>query len=210
MKGLGLKVAYIHSDVKTMDRIKILTGLRKGEFDTLVGVNLLREGLDLPEVSLVAILDADKEGFLRSETSLIQTIGRAARNVAGEVVLYADGITGSVKRAVEITERRRNIQLAYNKEHGITPKTVVREIKDILEASETLDIELAPVARSRSELDKLLKSKERDMKKAAEDLDFELAAVLRDEINTLEEKLGKNKDKTIKGRAMKKRIKVND
>ncbi|MDD4931560.1 MAG: excinuclease ABC subunit UvrB [Candidatus Colwellbacteria bacterium] len=210
MKGLGMKVNYIHSDVKTMDRIKILTGLRKGEFDVLIGVNLLREGLDLPEVSLVAVLDADKEGFLRSETSLIQTIGRAARNVNGEVILYADEMTGSVSRAVSETERRRIIQIAYNKKHGITPATVVREIRDILPESGTLELEMAPVARSKSDLERLLKAKEHDMKKAADDLDFELAAVLRDEIRTLEEKLGKNIDKTIKGKAMKKRIKVSD
>ncbi|MDP2650480.1 MAG: helicase-related protein, partial [bacterium] len=120
------KVAYLHSDVKTLDRIKILTNLRKGNFDVLVGVNLLREGLDLPEVSLVAILDADKEGFLRSETSLIQTIGRAARNVKGEVLIYADQITGSIKRAVRETEARRKVQLAYNRKHGITPTTIIR------------------------------------------------------------------------------------
>ncbi len=211
LKGLGIKVNYLHSDVKTLDRIKILTALRKGEFDVLVGVNLLREGLDLPEVSLVAILDADKEGFLRSETSLIQTIGRAARNVEGEVILYADEMTGSVKRATEETERRRKLQMAYNKEHNITPKTVVREIKDILpDAGEILEMELGPVGRSKSEMDKMLRRKESEMKEAAENLNFELAAVLRDEIQTLEEKLGKNKDKTIKGKAMKKRIKVND
>ena len=126
----GVKVTYLHSDVKTLDRIKILTNLRKGNFDVLVGVNLLREGLDLPEVTLVAILDADKEGFLRSETSLIQTIGRAARNVRGEVLIYADHITGSVKRAVDETERRRKLQLVYNSKHGITPKTIERKISD--------------------------------------------------------------------------------
>ena len=128
----GFKVNYLHSDVQTLDRIRILTGLRRGDFDILVGVNLLREGLDLPEVSLVAILDADKEGFLRSETALIQTIGRAARNVDGEVLIYADWITGSVKRAVAETERRRRLQIAHNKQHGVTPQTIKRAIKDIL------------------------------------------------------------------------------
>lgn len=211
LRGLGMKVNYLHSDIKTLERIKILTALRKGEFDVLVGVNLLREGLDLPEVSLVAILDADKEGFLRSETSLIQTIGRAARNVEGEVILYADEMTGSVKRAVEETERRREIQIAYNKKHNIVPRTVVREIKDILpDAGEILEMELGPIGRSKSEMDKMLRRKETEMKEAAENLNFELAAVLRDEIQTLEEKLGKNRDKTIKGKALKKRIKVSD
>jgi excinuclease ABC subunit B len=209
LKGLGVKVNYLHSDVKTLERIKILTALRKGGFDVLVGVNLLREGLDLPEVSLVAILDADKEGFLRSETSLIQTIGRAARNAEGEVILYADEMTGSVKRAVEETERRRKLQMEYNKKHGIVPKTVVREIKDILpDAGEILDMELGPVGRSKSEMAKMLKRKESEMKEAADSLNFELAAVLRDEIQTLEEKLGKNKDKTIKGKAIHKKLKT--
>jgi len=206
---LGVKVNYLHSDIKTLERIKILTALRKGEFDVLVGVNLLREGLDLPEVSLVAILDADKEGFLRSEMSLIQTIGRAARNVDGEVILYADVMTGSVKRAVAETERRRKIQMAYNKKHNIVPQTVVRAIKDILpDASDILAIELGPVNRSRSEMDKILKRKEVEMREASDNLNFELAAVLRDEIHVLEEKLGKHKDKTAKGRAMKKKIKI--
>jgi excinuclease ABC subunit B len=212
LKGLGVKVNYLHSDVKTLDRIKILTALRRGDFDVLVGVNLLREGLDLPEVSLVAILDADKEGFLRSETSLIQTIGRAARNVDGEVILYADRMTGSVKRAVDETDRRRKIQVAYNKKHGITPKTVIREIKDILpDAGDVLEIELGPIGRSRSELDKLLKKKVLEMRDAADALDFELASVLRDEIRTLEEKMNK-KEKTVRlGRKAKaKVIKVNE
>ncbi|MCK9187377.1 MAG: excinuclease ABC subunit UvrB [Candidatus Colwellbacteria bacterium] len=208
LEGEGVKVRYLHSDVKTMDRIKILTGLRKGDFDVLVGVNLLREGLDLPEVTLVAILDADKEGFLRSETSLIQTIGRAARNVDGEVILYADNITGSVKRAFEETERRRKLQIAYNKKHGITPKTIIRDIKSIIpDGDETLEIELGPIKRSKSELEKLLKTKIKEMKKAADNLEFELASVLRDEIKTLEEKMGKNKEDTIKGRSMRKGIK---
>src|ERR1700690_3053122 len=127
-----IKVNYLHSDVKTLDRIQILTDLRKGKVEVLVGVNLLREGLDLPEVSLVAILDADKEGFLRSEVSLVQTIGRAARNAQGEVLMYADNITGSIDRAIKETDRRRTIQLAYNKEHGITPTTIIRKISSIL------------------------------------------------------------------------------
>ncbi|MDP3991649.1 MAG: excinuclease ABC subunit UvrB, partial [Candidatus Colwellbacteria bacterium] len=148
----GLKVAYLHSDVKTLDRIKILTNLRRGNFDVLVGVNLLREGLDLPEVSLVAILDADKEGFLRSETSLIQTIGRAARNVKGEVLIYADHITGSIKRAVKETESRRKIQLVYNKKHGITPRTIVRAITDIMPVEEILNLEAKPIPKSKTAL----------------------------------------------------------
>lgn len=180
------KVAYLHSDVKTLDRIRILTKLRRGEFDVLVGVNLLREGIDLPEVSLVAILDADKEGFLRSETSLIQTIGRAARNIAGEVVIYADHITGSIKRAVGETERRRRLQLAYNKEHGITPKTIVKAVSDILpNVEEILALEMKPIPKSKKAIEELIAAKEREMREAAKRLDFELAAILRDEIRML-------------------------
>ncbi len=179
------KVAYLHSDVKTLERIKILTALRKGNFDVLVGVNLLREGLDLPEVSLVAILDADKEGFLRSETSLIQTIGRAARNVRGEVLMYADNITGSINKAVTETERRRKLQVAYNKKHGITPKTIVREITDIVPIEDILALESRPIPKSRKQVEKLIKEKEREMREAASQLDFELAAILRDEITII-------------------------
>ncbi len=186
----GVKVAYLHSDVKTLERIRILSDLRKGAFDVLVGVNLLREGLDLPEVSLVAILDADKEGFLRSETALVQTIGRAARNVAGEVVLYADVMTNSLTRAVDETNRRREIQLAYNEKHGITPRTVVRAVSDILpqEAEKALAIELTAVGKSKRDLERLIKQKEREMKDASKNLEFELAAILRDEIRALREK----------------------
>lgn len=186
----GIKVNYLHSDVKTLDRIRILTDLRRGTFDVVVGVNLLREGLDLPEVSLVAILDADKEGFLRSETSLIQTIGRAARNANGEVVLYADQLTGSLTKAIKETERRREIQLAYNKANNITPRTIQKEITDILpgdisNASEALKLEVAAVGQSPEMLAILIKSKEKEMRNAARNLDFELAALLRDEIKLL-------------------------
>jgi len=184
-----IKVNYLHSDVKTMDRIKILTDLRRGKIEVLVGVNLLREGLDLPEVSLVAILDADKEGFLRSEVSLIQTIGRAARNVEGEVVMYADNITGSIERAIRETDRRRAIQVAYNKEHNITPRTIVRKISDILpNIDDILALETAPIPRSKTALQRLIAEKERDMRAAAKDLNFELAGILRDEIRELNKK----------------------
>ena len=131
LKEQGIKAEYLHSEIKTLDRIKILTEFRKGRFDVLIGVNLLREGLDLPEVSLIGILEADKEGFLRSETSLIQTIGRAARNARGRVILYADAPTGSMTRAIQETSRRRALQLAYNQKHGITPKTIVKNIKNL-------------------------------------------------------------------------------
>ncbi len=183
-----IRAEYLHSDIKTLDRIRILTALRKGEFDVLVGVNLLREGLDLPEVSLVAILDADKEGFLRSETSLIQTIGRAARHVSGEVVLYADVITGSLKRALHETGRRRALQLAHNKKHGITPRGIIREIKDILPAeaaAKAVALEVGPLAGSPEAMKKLIKEKEREMRAAAGELNFELATLLRDEIREL-------------------------
>ncbi len=199
LEELKIKVNYLHSDVKTLDRIRILTGLRKGSkdggFDVLVGVNLLREGLDLPEVSLIAILAADKEGFLRSETALIQTIGRAARNVNGEVLMYADNITGSIDRAVKETERRRNIQLAYNKKHGITPKTIVRAITSILPIVEdVLKLELAPIPKVKKEMERLLRMKNQEMREAAKQLDFELAAILRDEIRLLEENLKDKKE----------------
>jgi excinuclease ABC subunit B len=184
--GVGVKAEYLHSSVQTLDRIRILEKLRRGEVDVLVGVNLLREGLDLPEVTLVAILDADKEGFLRSETSLIQTIGRAARNVSGRVILYADNITGSMKRAISETERRRKLQTEYNKKHHITPKTIKKKIKSIV------DHEINPqVSRDFTQLETLedisgyVKLKEKEMKDAARNLEFEKAAVIRDEISEL-------------------------
>jgi excinuclease ABC subunit B len=189
-----IKARYIHSDVKTIDRIETLTDFRKGLFDVLVGVNLLREGLDLPEVELVAILDADKEGFLRSETSLIQTIGRAARNVLGRVILYADQMTGSLERAIGETNRRRAIQQAYNKEHKITPKTIEKRIHDIVgdiqrarnrAVGEMAALDLAAVGGDKV---KLIREKRRQMHEAADNLDFETAALLRDEIQKLEEK----------------------
>ncbi len=185
----GIRVKYIHSDVETLERIKILTQLRRGDFDVLVGVNLLREGLDLPEVSMVAILDADKEGFLRSETSLVQTIGRAARNIRGEVLMYADQITGSMKRAVGETDRRREMQLEYNREYHITPQTIKKAVRDILPTEEILSLELQPIPSSKSALLKLTADKEKEMKAAAKALDFELATILRDELKELQKKL---------------------
>lgn len=183
-----IKVAYIHSDIKPLDRIKILTGLRKGIFDLIIGVNLLREGLDLPEVSLVAILDADKEGFLRSETSLIQTIGRAARNVKGEVIIYADSITSSIKKAISETNRRRKMQIAYNKKHNIIPKSIEKEITDILLAEDVLNLEMKPIGKSKKAVKETIEKKEEEMRKAAKILNFELAAILRDEIKILKKK----------------------
>lgn len=184
------KVNYIHSEVQTLDRIKILTEFRRGKFDILVGVNLLREGLDLPEVTLVAILDADKEGFLRSETSLIQTIGRAARNVRGQVLLYADQMTGSMERAIRETERRRKTQIAYNKKHGITPRTIEKKIKDIVGEEDKKEkvkniLDLDVIGEKGKNVGEIIKEKERQMKEAAKNLQFELAAILRDEIREL-------------------------
>lgn len=198
-----IKVKYLHSDVETLDRIQTITDLRLGKIDVIVGVNLLREGLDIPEVSLVAILDADKEGFLRNETSLIQTIGRAARNVNGQVILYADNITNSIKEATKETDRRRKIQLAYNKKHGITPKTIEKNIKNILEEfgitskggsrtarqlkdkSRTKAILSLDLKGDNRPLAEIIKEKEQQMKRAAKGLEFELAAILRDEIHEL-------------------------
>ncbi len=197
LKDKGIKAEYLHSDIKTIDRIKILTSFRRGEFDCLVGVNLLREGLDLPEVTLIGILDADKEGFLRSETSLIQTIGRAARNVFGRVILYADTVTGSLKRAVDETNRRRSIQIAHNKRHKITPKTIIKKIHDITDQMESehqksvrfnLEIDRQIFAKNP---EKLIKLKERQMSEAVKELDFETAAILRDEVKELKAKLNK-------------------
>lgn len=188
----NLKAEYIHSDVKTIDRIDIISNFRRGEFDILVGVNLLREGLDMPEVTMIGILDADKEGFLRSETSLIQTIGRAARNVDGRVILYADEVTGSLQSAIDETERRRKIQIEYNEKHGITPKTIIKNIKDITEQIRTEhDGAVKTLLRVDKDLakknpEKLLKQKEKQMNAAAKILDFETAAILRDEIKELE------------------------
>ena len=189
-----IKVRYIHSDVKTIERIEILTDFRKGVFDVLVGVNLLREGLDLPEVELVAILDADKEGFLRSETSLIQTIGRAARNVLGRVILYADTMTGSLERAIGETNRRRAIQEQYNKKHNITPKTIEKRINDIVGDIERTrnravgELAALDTAAYGGDVKKLIKDKRNQMHEAADKLDFETAALIRDEIQKLEEK----------------------
>lgn len=183
LRDMGIRSRYLHSEVDTLDRIRILEDLRRGKFDCLVGVNLLREGLDLPEVTLVGILDADKEGFLRSETSLIQTIGRAARNVSGKVIMYADDMTGSMKRAINETNRRRKIQIAYNKTHNITPATIKKKIKSIIDyeiepkvSDEYLKIE------SFENIPKIIKMKEKEMKEFSRNLKFEQAAMLRDEI----------------------------
>ncbi len=186
LKNAGIRVRYMHSDVQTIERMEIIRSLRLGEFDVLVGINLLREGLDLPEVSLVAILDADKEGFLRSETSLIQTIGRAARNADGLVIMYADEITPSMRAAIDETERRRSIQDAYNKEHGIVPKTIIKGVREILEISKTAEEDTLRVHKKRklteqeraAEIAKL----EKEMREASKMLEFEYAAVLRDRI----------------------------
>jgi len=199
----GMKVKYIHSDIKTLERIEIITELRKGVIDVIVGVNLLREGLDIPEVSLVAILDADKEGFLRNETSLIQTIGRAARNVNGRVVLYADKITQSIDNAIKETNRRREIQLKYNKDNNITPKTIEKNIKNILEdfgienkRVKTLEIEMVG-----GDIKEIIKEKKEKMKEAAEKLEFELALILREEISILEKKYGRENNNKRSKRA---------
>jgi excinuclease ABC subunit B len=199
LKDKKIKAEYLHSEIKTIERIEILTKFRRGEFDVLVGVNLLREGLDLPEVTFIGILDADKEGFLRSETSLIQIIGRAARNVEGRVILYADNVTGSMQRAIDETARRRSIQLEYNKEHGITPKTIIKKIKDI---TDTLKREHDQAVGMLLETDqklfeknpkKLIKQKMKEMEESVKVLDFESAAILRDEIQVLEGRLEKKK-----------------
>ncbi|MGH9288257.1 MAG: helicase-related protein, partial [Acidimicrobiales bacterium] len=205
----GLRVRYLHSNIDTIERIEILRALRLGEFDVLVGINLLREGLDLPEVSLVAILDADKEGFLRSDTSLIQTIGRAARNVDGQVIMYADAVTDSMRRAIGETQRRRQLQIAYNAEHGIEPQSIRKAVNDILAhlrpeegtapvpgqgrrrrrvgAAERLRTELADLPPT--ELGRLIQTLEEEMHEAAADLRFEYAARLRDEVGELKREL---------------------
>ncbi|MBI3924441.1 MAG: excinuclease ABC subunit UvrB [Armatimonadetes bacterium] len=197
LAGLGVRVRYLHSEVDTLGRIQILRDLRLGEFDVLVGINLLREGLDLPEVSLVAILDADQEGFLRSATSLIQTIGRAARNVSGRVILYADRNTGAIQEAIEETERRREIQIAYNLEHGIKPETVRKAVKDILDTLGDVTLRRSPGERSPMEdleipeLQKAIERLEGAMIEAARNLEFETAAALRDEMYELRKSLHK-------------------
>lgn len=189
---LGVKTTYMHSDVKTIERMEIIRNLRKGEYDVLVGINLLREGLDIPEVALVAILDADKEGFLRSETSLIQTIGRAARNSESKVIMYADRITGSMNRAINETKRRRTLQMKYNEEHGIVPKTITKDIRAVIEATKTFEEEEKQITSketkklTKSEKNKLIKKYKEEMLDAAKNLQFERAAELRDIISDLE------------------------
>ncbi len=198
LTGLDLRVQYLHSEVDTIERVEILRDLRKGKYDVLVGINLLREGLDLPEVALVAILDADKIGFLRSSTSLIQTIGRAARNADGRVIMYADKISPAMDEAIKETEKRRSVQMAYNKAHGITPQTIKKEINDILEReledSEAIAKEDAKILSSSYNLlvekdrKKYIKDLEKQMREYAENLEFEKAATLRDEIERIKER----------------------
>lgn len=194
MRELGIRVRYLHSDVDTLERTEIVRDMRLDVFDVLVGINLLREGLDIPEITLVAILDADKEGFLRSATSLIQTIGRAARNAEGHVIMYADVMTDSMRQAIDETERRRKVQMAYNEEHGITPKTIQKSVRDLIAvskkvAAEELRMEKDPESMSEKELEKLIKELSKQMKKAATELNFEAAAELRDKIVELKQQL---------------------
>ena len=194
MKELGIRVRYLHSDIDTLERTEIVRDMRLDVFDVLVGINLLREGLDIPEITLVAILDADKEGFLRSETSLIQTIGRAARNAEGHVIMYADTVTDSMRLAMDETQRRRQIQMAYNEEHGITPTTIKKSVRDLISISKKvaaadLRMEKDPESMSRGELEKLIGDVEKQMRRAAADLNFEAAAELRDEMKELKKQL---------------------
>ena len=194
MKEAGIRVKYLHSDIDTLERAEIIRDMRLDVFDVLVGINLLREGLDIPEISLVAILDADKEGFLRSETSLIQTVGRAARNAEGHVIMYADNMTDSMKAAIEETARRRKLQQKYNEEHGITPQTIKKAVRDLISISKTIEkeelrFEKDPESMGREELQKLIGKVEKQMKKAAADLNFEAAAELRDKMAELKKKL---------------------
>ncbi|MBT1280304.1 excinuclease ABC subunit UvrB [Thermoanaerobacter sp. CM-CNRG TB177] len=194
LKDMGIKVKYLHSDIETIERVEIIRDLRLGKFDVLIGINLLREGLDIPEVALVAILDADKEGFLRSETSLIQTIGRAARNAEGRVIMYADTVTNSMKRAIDETNRRRKIQMEYNKKHGITPKTVIKGVRDVIEATHVAEEEQKYRRKKVKTYDpEIIKSTieqlEKEMKEAAIELQFEKAAKLRDVIFELKKQL---------------------
>ncbi|MDR7588703.1 MAG: helicase-related protein, partial [Armatimonadota bacterium] len=220
LQEMGLRVHYLHSEIDTLQRVQILKDLRLGTYDVIVGINLLREGLDLPEVSLVAILDADREGYLRSETALIQTMGRAARHISGRVILYADEVTDSMRRAIEETNRRREIQLRYNEEHGITPQSVVKPIRDMIDLEQVAEevesyqpateiltarelIALAEQQRARvpwdvarllmlspQELEQTIEALEREMRRAAANLEFEKAAVLRDQIAELRKGLG--------------------
>lgn len=194
MRELGIRVRYLHSDIDTLERTEIIRDMRLDVFDVLVGINLLREGLDIPEITLVAILDADKEGFLRSETSLIQTIGRAARNAEGHVIMYADNMTDSMKMAIDETERRRKVQMAYNEEHGITPQTIKKSVRDLISiskkvAAEELRMEKDPESMSAQELEKLIKDVTKQMKKAAAELNFEAAAELRDKLLELKKQI---------------------
>ena len=194
MREVGIRVKYLHSDIDTLERTQIVRDMRLDVFDVLVGINLLREGLDIPEITLVAILDADKEGFLRSETSLIQTIGRAARNSEGHVIMYADTMTDSMRLAIQETERRRTVQMAYNEEHGITPTTIQKSVRDLISiskkvAAEELRMEKDPESMSKKELEKLAKDLEKQMKKAAAELNFEAAAELRDKMVEIKKKM---------------------
>ena len=194
MREVGIRVKYMHSDIETLERAEIIRDMRLDVFDVLVGINLLREGLDIPEISLVVILDADKEGFLRSATSLIQTIGRAARNAEGRVIMYADTVTDSMRAALDETSRRREIQMKYNDEHGITPQTIKKAVRDLISISreiarEEMQFEKDPESMSRKELEKLIAEVQKKMQRAAADLNFEAAAELRDKMVELKKKL---------------------
>ena len=192
LKEIGIKVKYLHSDIDTLERVEIIRDLRLGKFDVLVGINLLREGLDIPEVSLVAILDADKEGFLRSETSLIQTIGRAARNSEGKVIMYADKITRSMESAIAETKRRREIQMLYNEEHDITPTTIKKKVRDAIEATVVADEETIYGIKETDNVEEIkenIAALQAEMMEAAQNLQFERAAELRDKIKQLEERI---------------------
>ena len=203
LAALGIRVRYLHSDIATIDRAEIIRDLRAGEFDVLVGINLLREGLDMPEVSLVAILDADKEGFLRSDTAMIQTIGRAARNAHGRVIMYADVMTGSMQRAIEETERRRAKQEAYNKAHGIVPKTIEKKVVELIKLTKVEEdggtVKAGGVDSlkklSEKALQKQVKLIEKNMKAAAKQLDFELAAEYRDQMILIKGEISKRHER---------------